>query len=135
MRVICAGESHVLLVQNETILAAGAVDHLLDCVERLKRYSSVPAVLVGATRCPQTGQVVTSGLNRQSPRSRTYDRVMPTLACMPVDTFDGNCLLVPEEMGQELAGKALTPAAGHRLRRKGYGIFLAPGFVGTCSLR
>lgn len=130
--VLRASPDYHLLVSRTTVLDAEAVAHLLDCAARVARYDPRPAIIVGATRCPTTGELSTSALNRTARRTRTFSRVVPTLACMPVDTFESACLLVPDDCLLHFGKRAPSPSLGLSLRRQGVNIFLAPGTVGTC---
>lgn len=130
--VLRASTEYHLLVTRDTVLDGHAISHLLACAARIARHDPAPVVVVGATRCPKTGELATSALNRKGPRARTYMRVAPTMACLPVDTFDPNCLLVPDQLLRHFGKGPLTASLGLRLRRQGVNIFLAPGSVGTC---
>lgn len=130
--VLRASADYHLLVTRHTVLDPNAIAHLLACAARIARHDPAPAIVVGATQCPKTGELATSALNRVAPRSRSYTRVVPTLACLPVDTFDPNCLLVPNDLLGHFGKRPLTASLGLRLRRQGVNIFLAPGTVGTC---
>ena len=128
------GSNHILLINRVTVLDPAAGEHLLACVGRVAAYNSTPAMIVGATRCERSGEVATSGLNRRAAGSKSYDRVAPTLALLPVDTFDFNCLLVPGDLLERIRERPAAPGTGHHVRRLGYAIFLAPHYLGTCPI-
>jgi GT2 family glycosyltransferase len=99
------------------------------------------AIVVGATRDPDTGAVTYSGVHRPDRRRPlAFARVPPDPgAPVPVETMNGNCVLVPRAVQDRvgLLDATFTHGMGDfdyglRARAAGVEVLLAPGTVGTC---
>lgn len=126
-----------LWLNDDTVLDDDAVARLLEVHERYP-----DRIVVGATRDPETGAVTYSGVARPEPRWRplSFVRVEPGSHPRPVETMNGNCVLVPASVADRVGGldARFTHGIGDfdyglRARDAGVGILLAPGTVGTCA--
>ncbi|HZS83364.1 MAG TPA: glycosyltransferase family 2 protein [Stellaceae bacterium] len=125
-----------LMLNDDVVLEDSAVLRLLDCRRRLARPE---ALIAGAMRDPETGRASYGGL--RYPRLGIGLRLVPPrAAAQPCDSANGNCLLVPAAALARLGN--IDPAFTHQLgdidlglraRAAGIGVWLAPGFAGSCA--
>lgn len=143
-RSMAEAEEHVLGAHND-----GYVVWLNDDVEidgdglevALSSASAVPnAVLVGAMRAPDTGQLTYSGLRSGGFHPLNFVPVEPNGRLQAVETFNGNLVLVPLELARKLGGidGSFSHAFadidyGVRVRDAGFEVFLLPRVVGVCA--
>lgn len=130
-----------LWLNDDTLLDEDAVGRL-EATWGGKPPSESSAIVVGATRDPVTGAVTYGGVRRPDGLRRLrWDRVEPGDAPRPVETMNGNCVLVPSPVADAVGN--LDPQFSHgmgdydyglRARRKGFAVVLAPGTVGTCEV-
>lgn len=130
------GPDLYLWLNDDTRLDPDALMRLLSV------HRSYPdAIVVGATRDPDTGELTYSGVRREHPlRPLRFSRVAPDGSSRPVDTMNGNCVLVPAVVAESVGNldHHFTHGMGDfdyglRARRKGFGVRLAPHTVGTCA--
>lgn len=133
--------SHVLWLNDDTRLNQGAVRHLLDQAEMLRLRDGREAIVVGATsdgagRLTYGGDVSAGGWRRFR-----YTRVGGESAPVPCDAMNGNCVLIPMTVARAVGN--LDPTFEHamgdtdyalRSAKAGYGVYVAAGFVGVCSV-
>ena len=98
------------------------------------------AVLVGAMRAPDSGQLTYSGLRRGGLHPLNFVPVEPNGGLQPVETFNGNLVLVPLELARKLGGIDGLFAHlwadidyGVRVRDAGFDLLLLPRVVGSCA--
>lgn len=98
------------------------------------------AVIVGAMREPSTGVLTYSGLRRNGRHPLSYVTVSATEESQPVETFNGNLVVVPVPVARQLCGidggfsHAFADVDyGLRCGRAGVPVILAPGTQGTCA--
>jgi GT2 family glycosyltransferase len=136
------GFDDYLWLNDDTMLDADAIAHLYACRRQLSEMGdSTPNIIVGATRDPVTGHITYGGLVSR-------DRLSPNfLINLPVGsvpqrcrTLNGNCVLIPAAVAQALGnlGDRFVHAIGDwdyglRATAAGFGVWLAPGFVGSCA--
>lgn len=114
-----------------------------DFVEFLKEFRGLDdhGILVGAFREPVTGEISYSGFSRTG-RVRPSSFIKPPIAgaTVPVDTFNGNLVLIPARVFESLGG--LDPHYTHAygdidlgLRAKAIGVrsYVYGHPVGSCS--
>jgi GT2 family glycosyltransferase len=119
------------------------VDFDQDFVERIlasaEKHPS--AVIVGATREPGAERTSYSGLVRTGVHPLHFRRIEPDpRSALPVDTFNGNLVLVPFAVARALGGvdgffsHGLADIDyGLRCGRAGVQVLLAPGTYGECA--
>jgi GT2 family glycosyltransferase/glycosyltransferase involved in cell wall biosynthesis len=113
-----------------------------DALSRLVRTSREWAddcIVVGALRDPATGQLTYSGIRRRGMHPMHFVLVPAVDKPVPVDTFNGNTVLIPQSVAARvgLIDARFAHAAAdfdYGLRAAAIGIpsILAPGTVGTC---
>ena len=136
------GFDDYLWLNDDTWLDADAIDRLYACRQALSaRGESTPNIIVGATRDPSTGELTYGGLVARSPASPHYLVKLPASPePQRCRTFNGNCVLMPDAVVRRLGNldEHFVHALGDwdyglRATRAGIGVWVAPGFVGTCQ--
>lgn len=97
-------------------------------------------VIAGATRGEQ-GEISYAGFNRvHTPFALRFVKAPPTDRLQPVDTFNGNIVLVPKAVVDEIGVNDPTYLHnfgdmdyGLRAGRAGMRVLLAPGVLGMCA--
>lgn len=133
--------THHLWMNDDTHLDADAIALLLTAESQLHAAGKGPVIVVGSTRDPDTDALTYGGVSRTDPsRPLKWDWVVPRAQPVEVETMNGNCVLVPREIVREIGN--IDPAFSHKMgdfdyglraRVRGFGIWLAPGTVGTCA--
>ncbi|WP_442544867.1 glycosyltransferase family 2 protein [Arthrobacter sp. KN11-1C] len=97
------------------------------------------SVIVGAMRDPETGETTYSGMRRSGLHPLSFEMVPPSDLPQPVETFNGNLVVVPVGVARRLGGidggfaHAFADIDyGLRLGRAGIPIILGAGTYGTC---
>ena len=131
----------LLWLNDDTILFPFALDVLLATASTLAAQN-ISAIVTGSTCDRLTGKRSYGGErqvqrwfgNRCSPVEPIPHQVQPC------DTMNGNCTLVPRDIALALGNldAAFTHSFGDmdygfRARAAGYCIYIAPGYLGTCS--
>lgn len=113
-------------------------DFLEVALEAAKRVPS--AVLVGAMRDPEKGQLTYSGFRSVGFHPLRGVRVEPNGTLQSVDTFNGNLVFVPMKIARALGGidgslshLGADTDYGMRVREGGFELLLLPRIVGSCA--
>jgi GT2 family glycosyltransferase len=132
---------YYLWLNDDTILDPNALNTLLETIQTLRIQGENRAIVAGSTRDPNTATLTYGGVVRRSPwRPLKFDLVEPEEQVKRCDTINGNCVLIPREVVQVVGN--LDPAFTHyagdwdyglRARQQGCSVWIAPGYVGTCS--
>ncbi len=130
-------DDYHLWLNDDTILRPDAIQHLLDTLASVSDSGS--AIISGATRDPQSGQLTSGGFRCRWPRwLMRFTLAPPQAVPQRCDTVSGNCVLVPRTVYQSLGNFSAHYRHflgdidyGLRARREGYDIWLAGGYVGT----
>lgn len=132
---------YYLWLNDDTILYPNALDKLLECFHSLQQQSEHPILLAGSTCDPQTNALTYGGVVRRSRwRPLKFDLIEPSETAQRCDTINGNCALIPRKVVQIVGN--LDPAFTHyagdwdyglRAGQQGCTIWVAPGYIGTCS--
>ena len=130
-----------LWINDDTMIHLDAVMRLLNCT-RTASDCGRAGIVVGSIADPKTGALTYGGVIRPKPWKRThFQRVRPD-ATRPVEceTMNGNLVLIPRAVVDEIGNlDAVFPHAmgdfdyGLRARKSGFGVWVAPGFYGTCG--
>jgi GT2 family glycosyltransferase len=130
-----------LWLNDDTVLYPHAMSQLLDTCHHLRERGEQQIIVTGSTCDPQTQTLTYGGVVRRSwLRPLKFDLVEPGEQVKPCDTMNGNCVLIAREVVQAVGN--LDPAFTHyagdwdyglRARQQGCTIWIAPGYVGTCS--
>jgi GT2 family glycosyltransferase len=131
-----------LWLNDDTLLYPSAVKALLDTHRALGANGNDVNIVAGSTQDGDTG-VLTYGGVVQSSRWHPLklNLVEPSSSLpLPCDTVNGNCVLIPRSVVQRVGN--MDPFFTHgmgdydyafRARAEGCAVWVAPGFVGTCS--
>lgn len=133
---------YYLWLNDDTLLYPKALGTLLATFYSLVKQSNIRSIVVGSTCDPQAGALTYSGMMWSSWwHPLKFSLVEPSEEAKPCYTMNGNCVLIPREVAQ-LVGN-LDPAFTHstgdldyglRVRQRGGSVWLAPGYIGACSL-
>ena len=127
-----------LWLNDDTLLYPHALTTLLRCATAAG-YKD--ALITGSTADEITGRHSYGGARWKGGWRRELVAVEPHPELpLPCDTTNGNCTLIPDSVAQALGN--LDPVFHHsfgdmdyglRAKKAGFGLFVAPGFLGTCS--
>lgn len=127
---------YLVWLNDDTILDEDALARLLAISERWP-----DAIVVGSTREPGKRPVSYGGFSRPGRHPQRLLRVEPEEEPRAVDTFNGNCVLVPASVRRAVGpidGSFTMECAdidyGFRASEKGHQVLLAPGTIGTCDI-
>jgi GT2 family glycosyltransferase len=133
---------YYLWLNDDTILHPHAVRTLLDVSRQLAHQKVDRAIVIGSTLDPETGRPSYGGLKQTywwHPTKFHHIHSDPNQP-RPCDTLNGNCVLVSRAVAS-LVGN-FSPEYTHNLgdydyglraRRKGCSVWMAPGYLATCS--
>lgn len=130
-----------LWLNDDVQLDPDALNTLLRCHRELREGIASPAIVVGSTRDPDTGDLTYGGVTRPHRfRPLYYERLRPRDEPRPVETMNGNCVLVPRDVVARIGNLAAVYTHGmgdydygHRARRAGCEVWMTPGTIGTCA--
>lgn len=137
---LALGYDGYLWLNDDVELYGDAFSVLLSSVEHLLSTGDWPAVLVGSLCDPRSGALTYGGVRLTSSwRPARVARVKPSQTqLLPVDTFNGNFVFVPQGV-VDVVGTldAFSHAIGDldyglRVRKAGFPVYLLPGYVGSC---
>ncbi len=131
---------YYLWLNDDTELYPDAVARLLEVATGVEQKLGVEGIVVGSTRDPQIDQLTYGGVVRiRVPLSFGFKLVAPGEQPLPCDTMNGNCVLVPRPVVQDvgLLSAEFTHAIGDfdyglRAGQRGHTSWIAPGYAGTC---
>jgi len=132
---------YYLWLNDDTELIAGALESLLRQSEQLRRAEGTPVIVVGATAERSGGRVTYGGRARHSRLRRFhFDLVWDERRPVPCEAIEGNCVLIPRDVAQQVGNLDQTfehamgdTDYGLRAMRAGFKSFVAAGIVGYCS--
>ncbi|HBL10728.1 MAG TPA: glycosyltransferase family 2 protein [Cyanobacteria bacterium UBA11162] len=133
---------YYLWLNDDTILYPTALSTLLTTDHHLVEQNDNHAIVVGSTQDPETSALTYGGVVQEYWwHPLRFCLVKPTETVQRCDTINGNCVLIPRLVAQVVGN--LDPALIHyladydyglRAKRQGCSIWVAPGYIGTCSL-
>jgi GT2 family glycosyltransferase len=131
-----------LWLNDDTNLFDNTIEILLTAFRGLQQKGENKAIVVGSTCDPVTQNLTYGGLCRSSRwHPLKFSRIQPGSALQPCETMNGNCVLIPRTVAHQVGN--LDPQFSHRYgdidyglraRKAGFSLWIAPGYVGTCSL-
>ncbi|HBE17625.1 MAG TPA: glycosyltransferase family 2 protein [Cyanobacteria bacterium UBA11149] len=132
---------YYLWINDDTLLYPEAISNLLATSHHLIEEGHLTSIVVGSTRDPETGTFTYGGLvQHRWWHPLRLGKVIPNQTVQRCDTMAGNCVLIPRNVVQVVGNldSALTHYGadldyGLRARSQGCTIWVAPGYVGTCS--
>lgn len=132
---------YYLWLNDDTVLYPNALSNLLDAVTGLQARDEHRVIVAGSTCDPNTQALTYGGVVRRSRwRPLKFDLVEPGEDLKRCDTINGNCVLIPREVVQVVGN--LDPVFTHyagdwdyglRAKQQSCTVWVAPGYVGTCS--
>ncbi|MBD6619993.1 glycosyltransferase family 2 protein [Komarekiella sp. 'clone 1'] len=132
---------YYLWLNDDTIIESNALSKLLATHHYLTEHNNPNSIIVGSTQDAVTGKPTYGGAVRSKHwYSNKYEFVQPSQELQECDTMYGNCILIPRSVAERVGN--LDPAFIHNLgdldyglraRKLGCSIWIAPGYVGTCS--
>lgn len=128
-------------LNDDVELDPDAFQRLLRASESIESRGDPLGIVVGSLRDPDDGQPTYGGVSRLDPRRKVaFNLVDPGDEPVPVETMNGNCVLVPGSVADVVGN--LTPEYiqkmgdydyGLRARRAGFENWVAPGSFGVCA--
>jgi GT2 family glycosyltransferase len=128
-------DDFLVWLNDDVDLDRNAFERLLDAARR-----APGAVIVGALREPEDGSTSYSGFSRSRWHPMRLQQVQPGGSLRPIDTFNGNLVMVPAGVARALGG--IDGGFAHALADIDYGlrcgqlgipVMLAPGTYGLCT--
>lgn len=132
---------YYLWLNDDTILEQDTLKRLFKIHQELSEDGREKSIVVGTTKDALTGKASYGGsIKSQKWYSNKYNFLGSTEVLQECDTFFGNCVLIPRAVVQKVGNidSAFIHSMGDtdyglRARKKGCAIWVAPGYVGTCS--
>ncbi|MFC1896150.1 glycosyltransferase family 2 protein [Thermodesulfobacteriota bacterium] len=130
-----------LWLNDDTMLLPGALYTLLVTAHDVRQREGRDGIIVGSCRDPKTGKHTYGGRVNPNQRARLPDKPLPPGdEMLPCDTMNGNLVLIPRELFNQLGN--LSPEFTHafgdvdygmRARRSSVLIWVAPGHLAECA--
>ena len=139
---ISRGHLQYLWLNDDTMLDKDALNVIMNALRSQTDLFGSEPIVVGAICDPQSGALTYGGGRRPNPTLRPffYQLLIPNGEPQEVDVMNGNVVLIPYCIAQELGN--LDPVFEHgmgdtdyslRARILGKRVVVTPVFVGTCS--
>lgn len=130
-----------LFLNDDTMLYSDGLERMADCATESLKVNK-PAIVVGSTRSPFTGEHSYGGIIRRTRGlGLKLEKVRPDLkASTACDSMNGNIALIPREIANAVGN--LDECFRHqfgdidyglRARRAGFDVVVAPGYIGECT--
>lgn len=135
------GYDYYLWLNDDTTLDSNALLNLLNTHHYLVKCGHPNSIVIGSARDPLTGKLTYGGQVRSSHRwDRKLEPLKPALEPIECDTMQGNCVLIPHSVAEKVGNidAAFIHTFGDldyglRARQLGCSVWIAPGYVATCS--
>lgn len=135
------GYDYYLWLNDDTLLEPDALSNLLNTHQLLIKRGYPNSIVVGSMKNPVTGKYSYGGRVRSKGRfSHTFENVEPEREPKECDTMQGNVVLIPHVVAEKVGNldTAFTHQRGDldyglRAGKLGCSIWVAPGYLGTCS--
>jgi GT2 family glycosyltransferase len=135
------GYDYYLWLNDDTLIDPNALTELLNHHCHLTQQGHPDSIIVGSTRDPLTGKPTYGGAMRSKRwYSNKYEFVESTQQLQECDTMYGNCVLIPRSVAEKVGNldAAFIHTLGDldyglRARKLGCSVWIAPGYIGTCS--
>lgn len=135
---------YYLLLNDDTELFMDAIAKLLGVENSIKCETGNTGVIVGSTMDSVTKRLTYGGNNRLRGflgKGFRFGRVTPMDKPVICDTFNANCVLISQQVVDDIGilSDRFTHGFGDydyglRAKEKGYLCWVAPCYVGTCSI-
>ena len=135
------GHDFYLWLNDDTLLNEDALELLLTTFRTMREQTGRAGIVVGSTRDSATGALTYGGLIHASRwRPLKFTLLSPATAPQACDAMNGNCVLIPNEVTLKVGNLdwSFEHSMGDfdyalRARKLDIPIWIAPGYVGTCS--
>jgi GT2 family glycosyltransferase len=132
---------YYLWLNDDILLEGNALYQLLKTHSQLKQKNLQNSIVVGSTKDPVTHQTTYGGqIELKRWYSRKFVLLDSTSKLQECETMNGNCVLIPHSVAVKVTNldTAFVHTMGDldyglRARKLGCSIWVAPGFVATCS--
>lgn len=132
---------YYLWANDDTLFYPDCIKKLLAVAEEKLAEKSKSCIVVGSVCDPETGDWTYGGRQRAKiGKDISGDEVFSENTPLRCDTINGNCVLVPKEIFVTIGNLSsdFTHCMGDhdygfRAVQAGFEIWVAPGFIGTCS--
>jgi GT2 family glycosyltransferase len=137
-----AGYDFYIWLNDDTKLVPNALSLLLNTHRQLAAQGQPNSIVAGSTRDAVTGQLTYGGMVRLSRwRRLNFSLLTPTEQPQECETMCGNCVLIPHTVAAQVGtidGDIFTHEFGDwdyglRARQLGCSVWIAPGYIGTCT--
>lgn len=132
---------YYLWLNDDTLLESKALSKLLGIHHQLVQQNQSDSIVVGSTKDLVTSKPTYGGaVKSQNWYSNKFEFLEPSQELQECDTMYGNCVLIPHSVAEKVGN--IDPVFVHslgdldyglRARQLGCSIWVAPGYVGTCS--
>ena len=135
------GYDYYLWLNDDTLLEPDALPNLLDTHQSLAKSGCPNSIIVGSVRDPVTGKLTYGGRVRLTSRFwHKFESLEPSQEPKECDTMQGNIVLISHSVA-EIVGNLDAIFIhgmgdldyGLRARKLGCSVWIAPGYVGSCS--
>jgi GT2 family glycosyltransferase len=132
---------YYLWLNDDTFLQSNTLSNLLNIHQKLTQQGKADSIVVGTTKDPITGKPTYGGaVKSQKWYSNKFEFLQPSSVLQKCDAMFGNCVLIPNSVVSKVGNidAAFIHSLGDldyalRARKSGCEIWIAPGYVGTCS--
>jgi GT2 family glycosyltransferase len=134
--------NYYLWINDDTMLVPQALSCLLSTHHKLSQLGHSESIIVGSTQDPDTRDFTYGGIIRTKFwHPLKFTPIAPSQEPIQCATMNGNCVLIPRAVAQKVGN--LDPVFTHsmgdfdyglRARQHGCSVWVAPGYLGTCSL-
>ena len=133
------GFDYYLWLNDDTFLYAKTISKLVDVAESFQLREKKHAIVVGSTQEKRNGSVNHGGVNLNGGWWKA-SLVAPKSIPIPCQTFNGNCVLIPDTIVQKIGNldSMFIHAMGDidyglRVTAAGLSIIVMPEFAGICK--
>lgn len=135
------GYDYYLWLNDDTLLEPQALNGLLNIHHDLSKSGNLNSIVIGSTKDPVTGQPTYGGaVQSKLWYTKKFEFVEPGQNIQKCETFLGNCVLIPNSVASKVGNidSVFIHTMGDldyglRAGKLGCSIWVAPGFMGTCS--
>ncbi len=132
---------YYLWLNDDTLLEANTLERLLGIHQELTDQGYENSIVVGSTQDAITAKASYGGaVKSRKWYSNKYEFLGSKQIIQECDTMFGNCILIPNSVAKKVGNidDAFVHTLGDldyglRAKNKGCSIWVAPGYVGTCS--
>jgi GT2 family glycosyltransferase len=132
---------YYLWLNDDTILEPDTLERLLMIYQDRCENNYPDSIIVGSTKDGLSGKATYGGaIKSKKWYSNKYEFLQPSSTLQECETMFGNCILIPKSVAKKVGNidKAFIHSLGDldyglRSRKLGCSIWVAPGYVGTCS--